>query len=53
MPLGAIQGVPGRTFQIAAPGRPDPASWIDSWNMGPPEARRKRVKFYRRDLRRA
>src|SRR5882757_3422295 len=30
-------------FQIAAPGRPDPTSWIDSWNMGPPSARRKRA----------
>jgi hypothetical protein len=27
-------------FQITAPGRPDQ---LDSWNMGPPSARRKRA----------
>src|SRR4030088_2955848 len=28
-PAGAIQRVPGHASQIAAPGRPDPISWID------------------------
>src|SRR5712672_3045937 len=28
-PGGAILRVPRRAFQIAAPGRPDPISWID------------------------
>jgi hypothetical protein len=33
------------TFKIAAPGRPDPVSWIYDRNMGQPSVRRKRANL--------
>ncbi len=42
---GQRPGVPRHTFQIAAPGWPDPIRWIDDSNMGPPSARRKRANI--------
>jgi hypothetical protein len=43
-PYGAYQRVPRRAFQIAAPGRLGPTSWVDSTeygsSFGSPQARK-------------